>query len=171
MKGTEVPNPRRRSACDCTCVLTRNWSLSRDTLMLAMYILFCSCPCKVRSRVSDALSQTLCNLSLAFLADFTLSRFWYYCSHTFHSFLSQITLCFSERHDHSIHMSSVLQVQQLHCGHTFVGGILTVLLPMTNNRTRKERLSQVRTKGPLSMWSRLIRMRIFSGVKNGWLVT
>ena len=24
MKGTEVPNPRRSSACDCTCVLTRN---------------------------------------------------------------------------------------------------------------------------------------------------
>ena len=34
--------------------------------------LFCSCPCNVRSRVSDALSQALCNLSLAFLADFTL---------------------------------------------------------------------------------------------------
>ena len=28
MKGTEVPNPRRSSACDCTCVLTRNRSLS-----------------------------------------------------------------------------------------------------------------------------------------------
>ena len=35
MKGTEVPNPRRSSACDCTCVLTR---LSRDSLMLAMHI-------------------------------------------------------------------------------------------------------------------------------------
>ena len=23
MKGTEVPNPRRSSACACTCVLTR----------------------------------------------------------------------------------------------------------------------------------------------------
>ena len=70
MKGTEVPNPRRSSACDCTCVLTRNRSLSRDSLMLAMCILFCSCPCKVRSQVSDTLSQSLCNLSLAFLADF-----------------------------------------------------------------------------------------------------
>ena len=57
--------------------------------MLTMCILFCSCLCKVRSRVSDALSQALCNLSLAFLADFTLSD-------TFHSFLSQITLCFSK---------------------------------------------------------------------------
>ena len=27
MKGTEVPNPRRSNACDCTC---RNRSLSRD---------------------------------------------------------------------------------------------------------------------------------------------
>ena len=43
MKGTEVPNPRRSSACDCTCVLTRNRSLSRDSLMLA-HALFCSCP-------------------------------------------------------------------------------------------------------------------------------
>jgi len=70
---------------------------------------------------------------------------WFYCSHAFHSFLANYTLLFIwiERHDHSVHMSSILQVQQLnlHCGHTFVGGILTVLLPMTNNRTRKECLS------------------------------
>ena len=38
--------------------------------MLAMCILFCFCLCKVRSRIS---SQALRNLSLAFLADFTLS--------------------------------------------------------------------------------------------------
>ena len=31
MKGSIVPNPRRSSACDCTCVLTRNQSLSRDS--------------------------------------------------------------------------------------------------------------------------------------------
>ena len=73
MKGTEVQNPWCSSAWDCTCVLTRNRSLSRDCLRLAMRILFCSCPCKVHSRVSDALSQALYNLSLAFLADFTLS--------------------------------------------------------------------------------------------------
>ena len=70
MKGTEVPNPRRSSACDCTCVLTR---IDHYSLMLAIRILFCSCLCKVRSRISDALSQALCNLSLAFLADLTLS--------------------------------------------------------------------------------------------------
>ena len=38
MKGIEVPNPRRSSASDCTCVLTRNRSLSCDSLMLAMRI-------------------------------------------------------------------------------------------------------------------------------------
>ena len=123
-----------------------------------MCILFCFCLCKVRSRVSDALSQALCNLSLAFLADFTLSdstdliRFIafsrklhsaFQCSHVFH----------------------LTGTAALHSGHTFVGGILTVLLPMTNNRTRKERLSQVRTRWPLSTWSRFIRMRVFRGVK------
>ena len=70
MKGTVVPNPWRITACYCSCVLTRP---SRDSLMLAMRILFCSCLCKVRSRISYALSQALCNLSLAFLTDFTLS--------------------------------------------------------------------------------------------------
>ena len=39
----------------------------------ARHILFCSCLCKVCSRASDTLSQALCNLSLTFLADFTLS--------------------------------------------------------------------------------------------------
>ena len=34
MKGTEVPNPRRISACDCTCVLTR---LSCDSCLLCAF--------------------------------------------------------------------------------------------------------------------------------------
>ena len=42
IKGTEVPNPWRSSACDCTCVLTRNQSLSRDSVILAMHIVFVS---------------------------------------------------------------------------------------------------------------------------------
>ena len=75
MKGTKVPNPRHSNACDCTCVLTRNQSLSCDSLILAVCILFCFCLCKVRSRISDALWQALCNLSLAFLPDFGLSDF------------------------------------------------------------------------------------------------
>ena len=69
MKGTEVPNPRRNSACDCTCVLTRI-DHCLMTFSCLPCTLFCSCLCKV----SDALSQDLCNLSLAFLADFTLSN-------------------------------------------------------------------------------------------------
>ena len=68
MKGTEVPNPRPSSACDCTCVLTRI-----DHCLVTLSCLPCTCLCKVRSRISDTLSQALCNLSLAFLADFTLS--------------------------------------------------------------------------------------------------
>ena len=114
MKGTEVPNPRRSSACDCICVLTRNRPLPCDSLMLAMHILFCSCPCKVRSRVSDALSQALRNLSLAFLANFTLPDSICFTVKLFS--LANYTLLFIwiERQDHSVHMSSVLQVQQLY---------------------------------------------------------
>ena len=44
------------------------------TLSCLPCTLFHSCPCKVRSRVSDTLSQALCNLSLAFLAP------WWQCS-------------------------------------------------------------------------------------------
>ena len=88
MKGTEVPNPRRSSACNCTCChahsvfllpmhsLLKGFRFSHvlcilSRSLLVMHILFCSCLCKVCSRVSDALSQALCNFS--FLTDFTLS--------------------------------------------------------------------------------------------------
>ena len=162
-----MPNPRPSSACDCTCVLTRNHSLSRDSLMLAMRILFCSCPCKVRSRVSDALSQALCNLSSAFLADFTLSdsmtpiapiRFVV----KLFSLANSYTLLFVwiERQDCSVHMSSALQIQQL-----YTGGILTAnghlaIIELAKNVSP-------RTKWPQATWSRFIRMRIFREVKNG----
>ena len=66
MKGTEVPNPRRSSACDYTYVLTR--ILSRDSLMLVMRL-----PMQSSLTNFDALSQALCNSSLAFLADLILS--------------------------------------------------------------------------------------------------
>ena len=49
------------------------WLDGLVTLMLAMRILFCFCLCKVRSQISHVLSQASCNLSLALLADFTLS--------------------------------------------------------------------------------------------------
>ena len=141
MKGTEVPNPRRNIGCDCTCVLTRNRTPSCDSLMLAMRILFCSC--KVCSRVSDALSQALCNLSLAFLADFTLSDSTAPIRFIVKLFsLANYTLLFVwiESQDYSVHMSSVLQVQQL-----YTAGIPLLVAyyqwPFSNNRTHKERLS------------------------------
>ena len=58
-------------------------------------------------------SRALCNLPLVFLADFTLSD-----STAFIRFIAfaKYTLLFIwiERHDHSIHMSSILQVQQFY---------------------------------------------------------
>ena len=142
MKATEVPNPRCSSACDCTCVLTRNQSLSRDSHACHAHC-FVPAQCKVRSRVSDALSQALCNLSLAFLTDFTLSDSTALIRFIVKLFsLTRYTLLFVwiERQDHSVHMSPVLQVQ-----HLYTAGIPLLevyLLPMANNRTRKERLSQ-----------------------------
>ena len=65
------------------------------TLSCLPCALFCSCPCKVRSRVSDALSQALCNLSLAFLADFTLSDFIAPTRFIVKLFSLANTLCFS----------------------------------------------------------------------------
>ena len=123
MKGTEVPNPQRNSACDCTCVLTRNWSLSRDSLMLAMCILFCSCLCKVCSWVSDALSQALCNSSLAFLADFTLSDYTAPICVFSRKLQSAFHLDWKTRLQSS-HVFCLTEYSSLHCRHTFVGGIL-----------------------------------------------
>ena len=73
MKGTAVPNPRRSSACDCTCVLIRNRTLSHDSLMLGMCILFCSCPCKFAHEFLTLFHRPCATYLLAFLADFTLS--------------------------------------------------------------------------------------------------
>jgi len=112
------------------------------TLSCLPCALFCSCPCKVRSWVSDVLSQALCNLFLALLADFTLSDSTAPICFIVKLFsLSNYTLLFVwiDRHDYSVHMSSVLQVQQLYnAGIPLLGGIL----PTANNQTRKERLSQ-----------------------------
>ena len=54
------------------------------TLSCLPCALFCSCPCKVCSWVSDALSQTgLVQLIFSFPSWF--HTVWFYCSHTFHS--------------------------------------------------------------------------------------
>ena len=92
MKGTEVPNPRRSSACDCTCVLTR-------------------------------IDHCLVNNSIMM---FALELIW-------HAFRYQFIRSIQNRKDK-------LQVQQL-----YTAGIPLLeayLLPIANNRTRKERLSQ-----------------------------
>ena len=137
MKGTEVPNPQRSSACDCTCVLTRNRSLV-SWLSHACHVHSVLFLCKVCSWVSDALSQALCNSSLAFLADFTLSD-----STALIRFIGfSLLFVWIERHDHSVHMFSVLQVQQLYTAGIHVPLFEAYLLPMANNRTRKQCLSQ-----------------------------
>ena len=73
------------------CILSRSFlcSLLKDFRVSHA----CHAHSVVRSRVSDALSQALCNLSLAFVADFTLSDSTDLIR--FISFLPQITLCFS----------------------------------------------------------------------------
>ena len=130
--------------------------------------LFCSCPCKVRSRVSDALSQALCNLSLAFLTDFTLSDSTALIRFIVKLFsLASYTLLFVwiERQDHNVHMSSVLQVQQL-----YTAGIPLLeaycqwpIIELAKNVSPKNKMAA-------SHVSRFIRMRVFRGVKNGRLI-
>ena len=68
MKGTEVPNPRRSSACDCTCVLTRidHCLVNNRSCHACRCVWFCSYLCKVCSRVSEALLLVLRTLSLSF---------------------------------------------------------------------------------------------------------
>ena len=121
MKGTEVPNPQRSSAVIVHVCWLENRSLSRDSPCLPC-ALFCS------SRVSDALSQALCNLSWAFLADFLYS-IWFYCSHTFHSFtVFSRKLAFRldrKTRSQCSHVFCLTGAATLHCRHTFVGGILT----------------------------------------------
>ena len=96
------------------------------SLVFAMRILFCSCLCKVCSRVSDALSQALCNLSLAFLVDFTVSdctaliRFTTF-SRKLHSAFRLDRKTWSQRSN----VFCLTGTAALHCGHTFVGGMLT----------------------------------------------
>ena len=69
---------------------------------------------------------------------------WFYCSHMFHIFLLQITLCFSFGSKDMITAFICLPSYSsavLHCEHTFLGGILTVFLPMTNTEAKSQRTS------------------------------
>ena len=69
-------------------------------------------PCKVRSQISDALSQPLCNFSFPSW----FHTIWFYCSHTFIAFSRKLHSAFVwiERHHYSVYMSSVLKAQQLY---------------------------------------------------------
>ena len=118
------------------------------TLSCLPCALFCSCPCKVRSRVSDALSQALCNLSLTFLADFTLSDST--APIRFIGKLFSLVNYTGFRLNHKTrsqrsHVFRLTGTAALHCGHTFVGGILTA-----NGQSNSQRMSLPRTKWPLA---------------------
>ena len=131
--------------------------------MLAMRILLCSCLCKVHSRVSDARSQALCNLSLTFLADFTLSDSTALIR--FIAFSRKLaTLCISFGSKDMITAFTCL----LSYGYSSFMLWAYICWRHTYNETHKERLS--RTKWPLATWSRFIYMRVFRGVKKGRLI-
>ena len=97
------------------------------TLSCLPCALFRSCPCKVRSRVSNALSQALCNLSLAFLADFTLPDSTAPSNVFSHKLHSAFRLDRKTRLQRS-HVFRLTGTEALHCGHTFVGGILPMAI-------------------------------------------
>ena len=100
----------------------------------------------------DALSQALCNLSSAFLADFTQSD-----SATalvrFHSFLSQITLWFSLGSKDMITAFHVVRLTlgtaALHCEHTFVGSRHTYCQwPIAMNVSTRRKQNGRQPRGP-----------------------
>ena len=121
MKGTEVPNPRRSSACDCTCVLTRNRSLCHDSLMLAMRIvLFLPVQSSLTSFWRSL--KGLCNFSFPswFHTDSTPFMRFIAFSRKLHSAFRLDQKTWSQ---HS-HVFCLTDTAALHCGHTFVGGYL-----------------------------------------------
>ena len=115
MKGTEVSNPRCSSACDCTCVLIRNRTQSRDSLMLSIAFCFVPAHAKFAHEFLTLFHRPCATyVCLAFLADFTLSDSTAPIRFIVKLFsLASYTLLFVwiERQDYSVH-TSVLQVQQ-----------------------------------------------------------
>ena len=152
MKGTEVPNPWRRSACDCTCVLTRtdhctHCSVPAYEQFAPRFQTLTCLPCALYFVPAYASSLTsfwrsitsLVQLTRTFLADFTLSDSTALIGFIAFSRKLHSTFCLDRRTwSQRSHVFRLTGTAALHCGHTFVGGIL----PMANNRTRKERLSQ-----------------------------
>ena len=105
---------------------TEHW-LSRDSQCLQCA--FCFVPAHAKfAHEFLTLFTGLVQLIFSFFLNW-FHTIWFYCSHTFHSFLSQITLCFSSGSKGIItarsHVFCLTGTAALHCGHTFVGGILT----------------------------------------------
>ena len=101
-----------------------------------------SCACHVHSVLCLPVQSSLTSFWRSFTALVQLifsfpswfHTIWFYCSHTFHRFLSQITLCFR------LDRKTWSQAQQL-----YTAGIPLLeayLLPMANNWTRNKHLSQ-----------------------------
>ena len=119
---------------------------------LSCCILFCSCLCKVRSRISAPFH--LCNLSLAFLADFTLSdstaliRFIAFSRKLHSAFrLDMITafICLPSYRHSSFTLRAYLCWRHVYCQWPIIELAMNV-------------------SPPLATWSRFIRMHIFRGV-------
>ena len=90
MKGTEVPNPRR-STVSWTIVSWRLLSSWYGTLFdINSFLTVCP-----RSSLTSFWRSFTGLVQLIFSFPSWFHTIWFYWSHTFHSFLSQITLCFS----------------------------------------------------------------------------
>ena len=86
---------------------------------------------------------------------------WFYCSHTYVLFsLANYTLPFVwiERQGHSVHMSSVLQVQQLYTTGIPLLEALTCQWPIIEFA----KYVSPKKKWPLATWSRFIRMHVMN---------
>ena len=180
IKSTEVPNPRRSSACDCTCYH------ARSVLFLPMHSVL----------KGFRLFHALCILSLSLLAmrivlflpmqslltsfwcfftglvQLTFSfpswfhTIWFYCSHTFHSFLLQNTLCFSFGSKDMITAFTYLP------SYRYSSFTLRECLCWRNTYCQWPIYELAKNVSPKNKWplatrSRFIRMRVFRWIKNG----
>ena len=134
-------------------VIVLVWWLEIDHCLVTLSYLLCAfcfvsaCTKFAHEFLPDAFERVV---QLIFSFPSWFHTIWFYCSHAFHSFLSQITLCFSFGSKDKITVFTCLQSYR-YSSFTLRAYLCwrhTVLLPMTNNRTRKERLS----------WSRIARL-------------
>ena len=126
MKGTEVPNPRRSSACDCTCVLTRidhclvNYRSCRACQMCSVFVLTCA----KSAHVFQKLSYSLCGLCLSLSPLITLPQTvrLFYVSLRSQAPQQQYTvLSFSSMRRHGQSQTDLFTCTTvLHCAHTFL---------------------------------------------------